>query len=177
MAVLADFHEYFKGNGFRMPKSPNDNPYTFHFKTGGIPIFEWMGKFPERTHNFNMAMTTGSEQGVQSIKLFPWKQELSKYTTASEMPLVVDVGGGRGHASQVIREELDGVPGQVILQDQPGAIREIEGQLPNIEKMAHNFFEPQPVRGKHWAHPLMVNSKVLIATTRCSHLLSPSCPP
>lgn len=107
-----------------------------------------MAKFPDRLKNFNMAMTTGSEQGTQSIKLFPWKQELSRYSTGFTTPLVVDVGGGRGHASQVIRDELEEVAGRVILQDQLGAIKEVENQLPSIEKMAHNFFQPQPIQGK-----------------------------
>lgn len=149
MAVSANSHEYFAQNGFKMPNSPNDNPYTFHFQTGGAPIFEWMAKFPTRMKNFNMAMTVGSEQGTQSVKLFPWREELSKYKTNPETPLVVDVGGGRGHAAQVIRHELDGVPGRVILQDQAVAIKEVEDQLPDVETMAHDFFKPQPVEGKH----------------------------
>lgn len=145
MAVAANFHEYFGQNGFKMPNSPNDNPYTFYFQTGGVPIFEWMGRFPSRMKNFNMAMTTGSEQGMRSVTLFPWKEELIKCRTSPETPLVVDVGGGRGHAAQVIHDQLDGVPGRVILQDRAVAIKEVENKLSNIEKMAHDFFQPQPV--------------------------------
>lgn len=149
MAVLARFHEYFRVNGFKVPTSPNDNPYTFAFETGGIPIFEWMARFPDRLKNFNMAMTVGSDQGVPSIKLYPWKQELGKHDTGPGTPLVVDVGGGRGHASQVIRDELEHIPGRVILQDQAAAIQEVEDQLPKIEKMAHDFFQNQPIQGKN----------------------------
>lgn len=149
MAVSANFHEYFVKNGFKMPTSPNDNPYTFHFQTGGVPIFEWMARFPNRMKNFNMAMTTGSEQGTQSIKLFPWKEELTKYHTTPETLLAVDVGGGRGHAAQLVRDELHGVPGRVVLQDQAMAIEEVENQLPGIEKIAHDFFKPQPTEGQY----------------------------
>lgn len=152
MAVMASSHEYYRQNGFRMPTSPTDNPYTFHFNTGGVPIFQWMAKFPDRLANFNMSMTVNTEQGAQSIKLFPWAQALGPSSehqpTTPETLLVVDVGGGRGHAAQVIRAELDraGVRGRVVLEDQAAAVREVEGRLAGggIEAVAHDFFAPQP---------------------------------
>ncbi|KAG8163401.1 hypothetical protein KVR01_006698 [Diaporthe batatas] len=150
MAVSANFHEYFQQNGYKVPTSPNDNPYTFHFKTGGLPIFEWMQKFPARIESFNMAMTTGSKQGDASIALFPWREAVkrsSSNSTTAETPLVIDVGGGRGHAAHLIRQELDGVPGRVIVQDLPGTIEQARDEYPDVEKLTHNFFEPQPVKG------------------------------
>lgn len=144
MGVSATTHEYLKKNGYKNPTSPTDNPYTYYHKTGGLAIFEWMAKHPERLKNFNLAMTAGSSEGAGSVSLFPFKQTLSQYRTTVDTPLVVDVGGGRGHAAQMIREELDGVPGRVILEDQASAIAEVKDQLPDIEKIAQNFFEPQP---------------------------------
>lgn len=146
MAVSANFHEYFHQNGNKIPPSAHDNPYTFHFQTGGVPIFEWMARFPARIASFNMAMTTASTQGTASITLFPWRKAITTPTTA-EAPLVVDVGGGRGHAAQVIREQLDGVPGRVIVQDLAGTIDGARNEHPDVEKMAHNFFDLQPVKG------------------------------
>lgn len=156
MAVSANFHEYFQQNGRKIPTSTHDNPYTFHFQTGGVPIFEWMARFPARIASFNMAMTTASTQGTVSITLFPWREAVgwssnstaTTATTTDETLLVVDIGGGRGQAAQVIREQLAGVPGRVIVQDLPGTIDAAQNEHPDVEKMAHNFFEPQPAKGK-----------------------------
>ncbi|KAK2601235.1 hypothetical protein N8I77_010699 [Diaporthe amygdali] len=156
MAVSANFHEYFEQNGRKIPTSTHDNPYTFHFQTGGVPIFEWMARFPARIASFNMAMTTASSQGTVSITLFPWSEAVgwsssstvtTAATTTAETLLVVDIGGGRGQAAQVIREQLAGVPGRVIVQDLPGTIEAAQNEHPDVEKMAHNFFEPQPAKG------------------------------
>lgn len=156
MAVSANFHEYFHQNDNKIPPSAHDNPYTFHFQTGGVPIFEWMARYPARIASFNMAMTTASTQGTASITLFPWRKAITAPTTA-ETPLVVDVGGGRGHAAQVIREQIEGVLGRVIVQDLAGTIEEARNEHPDVEKMAHNFFDPQPVKGTIRA-PLLIIS-------------------
>jgi hypothetical protein len=40
-------------------------------------------------------------------------------------------------------------PGRLVLQDLPETIEEISGLHRSIEKVAYNFFTPQPVQGKY----------------------------
>jgi len=66
-----------------------------------------------------------------------------------ERVLYVNVGGGIGHQCAEFRNKYPAsqIPGRVVLQDLPATI---ERALPTegVENMAHDFFQPQPVKGR-----------------------------
>ena len=66
---------------------------------------------------------------------------------AADAPVFVNVGGGIGHQCAEFKARYPNVPGNVILQDLPEVIAQALA-TPGVENMAHDFFKPQPVKGK-----------------------------
>ena len=65
----------------------------------------------------------------------------------SDAVLIVDVAGGRGHDLEAFRRKFPDVNGRMILQDLPGVISGIQSLEDRIERMAHDMFSPQPIKG------------------------------
>lgn len=61
---------------------------------------------------------------------------------------LVDVGGGLGHDLEELKAKHSDVSGSLILQDQPDVIAQINKVSPGIELTVHDFFTPQPIKGK-----------------------------
>lgn len=91
-------------------------------------------------------LTDHFSQMLWTIDIFPFATELSKVPTSPETVLVVDVGGGKGHASSHIRATTKHISGRVILQDLPSVIEDITESLPGVERMPYDFFTPQPIK-------------------------------
>lgn len=63
----------------------------------------------------------------------------------------VDIGGGMGHEALALKNRYPNLPGRFVNQDLPQIV---SGQnLDGVESMAHDFFSPQPLRGKHRVKP------------------------
>jgi hypothetical protein len=111
-------------------------------------MFEFLALDPIRFQNFNAAMEAKTAQTVLPYNLFPFKEEFSKVKTDDDTVLLVDIGGGNGQATTVIRELCAATKGKMILQDQPHVLEAIDISLPGIELMGYDFFAPQPVKGE-----------------------------
>lgn len=66
--------------------------------------------------------------------------------------LLVDVGGGLGHDLEMLRQKHQRLKGRLVLQDKEEvvgqAVAEGEGKgADGFERMAYDFFTPQPVKG------------------------------
>lgn len=144
---MSQLSEFLKKDGWKNPESETNNPYTFAHRTEGKTMWEYMAQFPERTKAFNYAMQSQTQAAIPTVGLFPFAQELSKFETDGETPLVVDIGGGKGHIAQRIRELCPDIKGRIILQDRPDVIDDISEELPGIERMKYDFFTPQPIKG------------------------------
>lgn len=102
----------------------------------------------EYFNEFNNAMNAQGMATMFAISIFPFYSELSKLEPTDETALVVDVGGGLGHATMQIKALLGDTKGRVILQDRPDVLDDIKEDLgTGIEKMAHDFMTPNPVKG------------------------------
>lgn len=65
-----------------------------------------------------------------------------------DRPLVVDIGGGKGHDLEKFRVRHPEVPqGSLVLQDLPAVLQDIEPPHEAIVKHPYDFFTPQPLRG------------------------------
>ena len=61
--------------------------------------------------------------------------------------LVCDVGGGQGHEIVKFRERYPDLTGRLVLEDMARTFKGLE--LPkSVEMVPHDFFKPQPVKGK-----------------------------
>ncbi|KAI1174453.1 S-adenosyl-L-methionine-dependent methyltransferase [Nemania sp. FL0916] len=106
--------------------------------------FEWLSKYPERFGPLQQAMT------VQSVAddwfdVFPLEKMLSEFTGACAF---IDVAGGFGQQCQtLLRRFPDLLHGRIILQDLKETVNNIPPDFSGFEKMAHDIFMPQPVKG------------------------------
>ena len=130
----------------------NKSPFPWANDREGKNFYEVLLEQPDRLAKFNSGMMTREAQH-RILGLFPLS-ELAKDIgkTDSERPFIVDVAGGRGQSLLAIQGELQGLDlpelGRWILQERKGVLDSIpDDELPGIEKIAIDFFEPQPVKG------------------------------
>ncbi|PMD29394.1 o-methyltransferas-like protein [Hyaloscypha variabilis F] len=146
--VFNQLSEFFKTQGWKSPQDEHNNPYTFTHKTGDLTMWEHVKLDPVYFADWNAAMNAQGLATSFAISIFPFRSELSKLETTEESVLVVDVGGGLGHATMQIKGLIGDVKGKVILQDRKEVLEDIKEDLgAGIEKMPHDFFTPNPVKG------------------------------
>ena len=82
------------------------------------------------------------------LDFYPIEERLLQGTTLEDGILMVDIGGGQGHELKNLSNKYGdkGLPGRLILQDMVAPNREVSDRA--FEYMVHNFFEPQPVKGR-----------------------------
>lgn len=79
------------------------------------------------------------------IDVFDFAAECALGTT-SDTPIFVDVGGGNGQQCASLQQRYPTIQGRIILQDRPRILANaITG--PGVERMEHDFFTEQPVKG------------------------------
>lgn len=131
------------------------NKSAFAYATG-TEFWNHLQKSPMNSRIFNDYMAT-RRRGRQSwFDIYPVDRELSSALPNSDSNLqqessilLVDVGGNRGHDLIALKANYPNLAGKMILQDLPEVIAnaEVNSEDDNrIEAMAHDFFEPQPIR-------------------------------
>ncbi|OJJ46002.1 hypothetical protein ASPZODRAFT_142639 [Penicilliopsis zonata CBS 506.65] len=142
------FNEFFKLNGWVNPIQERNNPYTFHHRTQGKNMWEHMVQFPDRFRAFNYAMQAQSSAASWAVGLYPFRETLAQLGTTDETPLVIDIGGGKGHTLAQIQGLVGpGIKGRFILQERPQCLADITEELPGIERQEYDFFTPQKEKG------------------------------
>ncbi|KAL8929576.1 MAG: hypothetical protein Q9208_001245 [Pyrenodesmia sp. 3 TL-2023] len=130
-------------------QNPTDSHNTVHQLTWNTPLdlFDWMKEHPEHYAVLNkfMAAHRMAKTGVQ---VFPFEDKVPSLfkTESPDSLLFVDVGGGRGQMCRAFRAKYPDLPGRVIYQDLPLTIADAPSGA-GTEAMAHDFFNPQPIRG------------------------------
>ena len=117
-----------------------------------LGFWEYLKQDPERLKIFNSGMQSLATVGAaSSAGPYPFDEELRNEQVGEKDVLVVDVGGGRGQALEVIKASCPVLRGRMVLQDVKDVIEDaIAYGLPGfVEPMAASFFEPQPVRGTY----------------------------
>lgn len=95
--------------------------------------------------------------------------------------LLVDIGGGIGHYTEQFRSKFPDAPGRLILQDLPVVLEQVQGLNPRIERMEHDFFTEQPVKGKFpmlsalhsYLSAWVANQRLVPRCTRLLHAFHP----
>jgi hypothetical protein len=101
-----------------------------------------MDSHPESLKNLNYSIIAQTQATMWTIGIFPIEAELSNFQTDDNTILLVEIGGGKGHATCKIRELCSDIKGRMILQDRKEVIDSLSGGLPRVEVMAYDFFTP-----------------------------------
>ena len=152
LQVLPDFLEETE---YANPSDLLHSPFQKALGTD-LSKFDWQKSQPDLSAAFGLWMAAQHDRQLTWLNVLDFT-ELVRGSTA-ETPVFVDVGGGIGHQCALLKDRVPDVVGRIILQDSPTVIQKA---LPTtgVGKMAYDFWEEQPVRGK--AHDLR-NSEIPI---------------
>ncbi|KAF2155442.1 S-adenosyl-L-methionine-dependent methyltransferase [Myriangium duriaei CBS 260.36] len=142
--------EYMKKHDYQNPTNPVDGPFQLAHDTKEH-FFPWIAGREAYMTAFNQYMG-GYRYGKPTWLdpgLFPVEAELKLDSVAEQegAATIVDVGGGMGQDLVELKSKHPVVTGRLVLQDLPKVIGQIDGLPAGIEKMEHDFFTPQPVKG------------------------------
>ncbi|KAK6838832.1 hypothetical protein RU639_000482 [Aspergillus parasiticus] len=139
-------------NDYRNPTDARNIAFTMQYNTD-LPFFEWLHSDLEHfplASQFNSIMSTYHQGRPSWIEagFYPVHDNLIQGARDGEDNVfLVDVGGGRGHDLVEFLSRWPGAPGRLVLQDLPAVLDSIVALDPSIERMAHDFFTEQPVKG------------------------------
>lgn len=111
-------------------------------------LFEYYETHPKESKTFNLVMGDVITESSSLTDIYPTEKLLNN----GYEPLLVDIGGNIGRDIERFRALHPHTAQRLILQDRPNVIRTaICGD--KVQRMAHNFFDPQPVKGRtDWCH-------------------------
>lgn len=121
----------------------------------GTDFWTWLEQHPNDSRAFN-EMQAAAHHMLPNMNLgvtYPLSELLTDFPPDSNVPLLVDVGGGNGTDLELFRQALPQPYNEttgLILQDLPAVIDEAKKTksfAANVEPMAHGFFTPQPIEG------------------------------
>ncbi|KAI9699923.1 MAG: hypothetical protein M1820_006985 [Bogoriella megaspora] len=145
-APMAKLPQYFEAEGgFFEPTSSKHNPYSWSHGMNGKNVWDIMGQWPKRVERFQRCMV-----GITEKDPLTGFYDFGKLDIEGDRTIFVDVGGSQGQTIRAVLEAHPNIdPSRVVLQDQPDviAIAKSSDYLPaSVNKMAHDFFTPQPVK-------------------------------
>lgn len=127
-----------------------NSPLQLGYKTK-LNFFEHLHNNPPWGEQFHLHMG-GYRQGRPSwmdANFFPVQDRLIEgFEESEDAALLVDLGGSFGHDLTEFTKKFPDVTGRLILQDLPVVIDQIHTLDEKIEKMKHDFFTEQPIKGK-----------------------------
>lgn len=134
---------FLKANGYQNPVDPMDAPLqlAFNSKEHFFPLMVKQNVLEV----FQTAMSSYRTDRADFLDVFPAQERLLQDFEPLKGKLLVDVGGGHGHETLKLVDRFPEAKGQVVLQDQPDVIGQVS-QTDKMELMAHDFFQPQPVK-------------------------------
>ncbi|KAI1138907.1 S-adenosyl-L-methionine-dependent methyltransferase [Hypoxylon sp. FL0543] len=144
--VFGGVPPFLKKTGY---KNPTDtmNGVIQHLQGPDASFFQYIVSDPVRNKEFTDAMECHSKGNMTAWPdVFPADTLLKD--AKLDRPLVVDVGGSKGHDLEKFRLKHPEIPdGSLVLQDLPGVLRSVDTTHKSITKDPYDFFTPQPIMG------------------------------
>jgi hypothetical protein len=147
--TMQKFHEYLseKGAPYREPPSITHNPYTWRYGAEGTTPWDLMAREPAVFKNFQLSMMA-QEESSPIVGFYDY-DKLYDPEKDGERVTLVDVGGGQGQQiSKILAAHPKLKSSKFVLQDMPEVLALAAGNIPDdVERMQHDFWTPQPVKG------------------------------
>ncbi|KAL1866897.1 hypothetical protein Daus18300_006600 [Diaporthe australafricana] len=146
-ASLPCFHkmpEFLQKTGYRNPTDPADGIFQYAKGCKGDDCFQYYAANPRECASFNHVMGGVMAHQASWLDVIP----VGRFLDGSDpnTPLVVDVGGNVGHDLEKFRQAYPHTAAQLYLQDLASVVEASACPDP-VNKMHHDFFQPQPVQG------------------------------
>ena len=110
-------------------------------------LFSFFTANPSKSQDFQNVMLMINETMADWVDVYPSDELFHNYKT--DRPLLVDIGGGTGPALEIVRAKYADclASGSLVLQDLPEVVERAKVDRSVVTVMAHDFFEPQPLKG------------------------------
>ncbi|KAI1824146.1 O-methyltransferase [Xylaria intraflava] len=142
--------DYLKSHSAEEAQDATKVPYSWAAGKEGSTYYEVIEEDPVMSDAWHKGMMT--IEATQPITgMFPFRSMQAAVEAEPQRTFIVDVGGGRGNALVSIMRECGGSYGaDMILQDMPQVLEGSDTvRIEGVQNMAHNFFDPQPVKNAH----------------------------
>ena len=138
---------FLQETNYQNPVDNEHGPFQHAFKTD-LGMIAYISERPQRLNAFNTCMKGQREGRAPWFHHFPVKHSFGDESNDADAVLIVDIGGGRGHDMEAFKEAFPNQRGRLVVQDLPATIDEIQHMIPGVEAMKHDFFTPQPIKGR-----------------------------
>lgn len=141
--------DYLKTHSVQEAQDATKVPFVWALGKEGMTYYEAIEEDPVVSDAWHKGMIM--IETTQPIGgMFPFSTMKAAVEAEPQRAFVVDVGGGRGNALVSIMKECGGSYGaKMVLQDMA---KVLDGEDPvkvdGVENMAHDFYDPQPVKSK-----------------------------
>ncbi|KAK3294633.1 O-methyltransferase-domain-containing protein [Chaetomium fimeti] len=116
----------------------------------GSTVWDIHHSSEERLRVFMLAMGV-IEEHMPALGAYDLSWAVEEVGKSADRPLVVDVGGGRGHALKGIWKATPGIPrNRCVLEDLPEVVEAAKREDPemaDVQTVPVDFFKEQPVKG------------------------------
>ncbi|KAF2763086.1 o-methyltransferas-like protein [Pseudovirgaria hyperparasitica] len=148
--VFKKLPQYLKDHSTSDLMDLKKSPYAYAYNRMGMSYYEVISDDPVRFEMFNQSIRQMDQQ-MPVLGMFPFASLKEQVEADTSRPFIVDVGGGLGAPLMSIQKEAPaGFGAKCILQDRKDVLDSIKDEdIPNVEKMEHDFFTPQPVKNAH----------------------------
>ncbi|KAL9034644.1 MAG: hypothetical protein Q9180_005290 [Flavoplaca navasiana] len=126
---------------------PADGPFQYAHNTKKV-FFDYL-ETPRTLDKLNNYMA-GHRRGRPNwmdADFYPVQDARKDIKLDSDTPILVDIGGGKGHDVMEFKKKFPSLPGRLIVQDLPNTIQRVASTHQGIEFRPHDFFPPQPIKG------------------------------
>ena len=153
------------------PANFEDGVFSFY---SGKTTLDYLQSHPLIDRHLGDFLTLYSNQRESWFNIYPIEPLVEQCRPGT--PLVVDVGGNVGRDLEALCEKFPGMAQRLILQDRPEVLERSPPLHSSVEKMPHNFFSEQPVKGKtHCGNckprKLTTKAKQVPPSITCKYLL------
>lgn len=139
--------EHFRSRGYKCPTDTLNCPFQWTYATD-LSYFGYLHQNPEKLKHFETFLSGNGGTRKYWIEWFPVESEILSGGAENDTPLVVDVGGNKGHDLERLLARFPQANGRLVLQDLQNTINNIQDLSPGIQPIPHDFFTPQPVKGE-----------------------------
>lgn len=151
LKALCYMPEYFEEYGLKEPKDRYGTICAYSSGDPNLTVWEHLKRRPEQFQNFMMTMVAmAARSPVLGSYDLGWV--VSKVEVNEERTLLVDVGGGKGHAVEQMCKSTPGLPpSRCAVEDLPEVVEAAKGQaegiLAEVKYIPMDFHSEQPIRG------------------------------
>ncbi len=138
------FPDYLRNHGYKNIEGMAESPVLEAWHSDTSNFFQHYQSQKELFTHFNQYMAVQRLGKPSWLEVYPYLALAEGL--AAEQPLFVDVGGGLGHQSIVLRKALPILPNKIVVQDLPSTLAQA-ARYEGIEFVAHDFFHLQPIQG------------------------------